>query len=104
MATFHVNDIEGEQIRFNDDTWELTGDIDVLQNGDVLKVTARKPERVRGNTAMISFKLQNPPASINPGNLGDIDVEVERTADGIELVVTRRHTSNRYRAKNLTYS
>ncbi|WP_101296776.1 hypothetical protein [Halegenticoccus soli] len=104
MTETHVQELEGERVRYNGDAWEFTGTIDVKRNGEVIHVEARKAERVRGDKATLRFTLQNPPASINPGNLGDFGVELQRREDGQYLVVSRTHATNRYRLDNMNYT
>lgn len=103
MAKTHVETLEGERLRYNDDTWELTGDLDVRQNGETIRATARKPDRVRGNAATLRFSLQDPPASLNPGNLGEFDAELKVIENRQYIVIIRNHATNHYRLKNLSY-
>lgn len=103
MAEFSVPQLEGEQVRYNGDTWEFTGEINVKQNGAVLEATARKADRVRGNRGTLQFQLTNPPASINPGNPGEFEVELTREAGKAHLRLVRAHTSDDYTIKSLRY-
>ncbi len=103
MAETHVDDLEGERLRFNDDTWELTGRLDVRRNGGVIDAAARKPDRVRGSTGSLRFELRDPPASLNPGNLGTFTAALEPEDGGHTLVVGREHATNHYRLESLLY-
>ncbi len=103
MVTITAQRLEGERIRYRGDSWEFTGTVDVLQNGEVLDVEARKADRVRGTKGTLSFRLENPPTSINPGNLGDVDIELRNDDGGQFLVVSRNHRTDRYKLKNLIY-
>lgn len=103
MVETHLQQLAGEQIRYNKDAWEFTGTVDVKQNGEVLEAEARKPDRVRRNRGTLRFNLQNPPASFNPGNLGEFDVEIERDGNDRLLVVRRSHATNRYRLDSMSY-
>ncbi|MFU8868116.1 hypothetical protein [Natronococcus sp.] len=103
MVEAHLPELDGEQIRYNDDTWEFTGAIDVKQNGNRIHAAAKKPDRVRGNTGTLNFTLDDPPASLNPGNLGDLRCELEQEAAGPVLVVDRNHTADRYTLDSLSY-
>lgn len=104
MARTEIADLDGTELRYNGDTWLLTGVIDVIRNGEGIDAEARKSERVRGNRARLQFSLQEPPASINPGNPGDLDVAVERGDGGVFLVVHRPHTTDRYRLESVAYN
>lgn len=103
MVEAHLPELEGEQVRFNDDTWEFTGTIDVKQNGNRIHAAARKPERVRGNTGTLNFTLDDPPASLNPGNLGNLRCELQQAANGAVLLVDRTHTADSYTLNSLSY-
>lgn len=103
MADVTIPQLEGERVRYNDDTWELTGKISFQQNGSVIEAAARKPDRVRGSRGQLRFKLQNPPASINPGNPGEFDIDLTRDGRSTSLVLTRPSGSNRYSIVSLRY-
>lgn len=103
MVEIEKPELEGEKVRYGGDTWELTGQLDVKRNGEAIDAEARKTDRVRGDTGTFSFDLQDPPASINPGNPGNFTAELE-SGDGDQHLVARRdHTTNRYTLKNLRY-
>lgn len=104
MVETHVSQLAGERIRYNDDTWEFTGDIEITQNGSVIEATARKSDRVRKNLGTFRFQLQDPPGSINPGNVGEFGVKLEREGRDVLLVITRRRESDRYSIKSLHYN
>ncbi len=103
MVETQFNQLTGARIRYNDDTWELTGDITIKQNGAVLEAEAHKPDRVRKSRGILRFQLQNPPASINPGNPGEFDIDIETTGGETILVLERSHASDRYAVKSLRY-
>lgn len=103
MAEVHVSQLAGEQIRYNGDTWEFTGDINIKQNGSVLQADAKISDRVRGSRGTFQFKLTNPPASINPGNPGEFDVELAQNGGQPLLRLVRSHTSDDYSIKSLRY-
>lgn len=103
MAEAHIAQLKDEQIRYNDDTWAFTGDISFKQNGSVIEARVRKPDRVRGSRGTMRFQLQNPPASINPGNLGEFDVDLTRDGTKAVLELSRPSTSDRYTVSNLRY-
>ncbi|OIB56094.1 hypothetical protein [Natrialba sp. SSL1] len=101
MVEQHFPALEGERVQYSGDTWELTGEIDIKQNGDLIHATARTPDRVRGSTSLLGFSLESPPASLNPGNPGELTGELEQTDAGYELVVHRPHGTTRYKLNNL---
>lgn len=103
MVEAHFPELEGERIRYNDDTWEFTGTIDVKQNGDRIHAEAKKPERVRGNTGTLNFTLADPPGSLNPGNLGQFNCKLQAEANGSTLVIDRHHTTDRYNLDSMSY-
>lgn len=103
MGERHLPELEGERVRHNDDTWELTGAIDIKQNGARIHAEATKSDRVRGNRGTLGFTLADPPASLNPGTSESLDGELQQTDDGYELVIGRRHTTSRYELNNVSY-
>ena len=103
MVEIEKPELEGEQVQYGGDTWELTGQLDVKRNGEAINAEARKTDRVRGNTGVLTFDIQDAPASINPGNPGDFTAELEPTDGDQYLVASRDHTTNHYKLKNLRY-
>ncbi|ADD07281.1 uncharacterized protein Nmag_3739 (plasmid) [Natrialba magadii ATCC 43099] len=101
MVEQHLPALEGERVQYSGDTWELTGEIDIKQNGELIHAKARTPDRVRGSTSLLGFTLESPPASLNPGNPGNLSGELEQNDTGYELVVRRPHATTRYRLNNL---
>lgn len=103
MPAIDVSQLAGEAIRYNGDTWEFTGTITIKQNGSVLEAGARASDRVRGSRGTLQFRLTNPPASINPGNPGDFDVELTSEGGEPRLRLARAHTSDDYAIESLRY-
>lgn len=103
MADTHHEELAGERVRYNEATWEFTGDLDVRRNGEVLHADVRKEDRVRGNSGTLRFTLQDPPSSINPGNLGSFDVELRKRDGSQYLVVDRRNATSLYRLDSMNY-
>lgn len=104
MTETHVPELEGATVRYNGDTWEFTGKIDVRRNGEVIQAAVRKTDRVRASSGTLRFTLQDPSSSLNPGNLGAFDVELERGDDAQYLVVVRPNATGRYRLDSMNYS
>ena len=103
MVEIEKPELEGESVRYRDNTWELTGAVEVKRNGELIHAKARKSSRVRGNSGTFSFALQDSTASLNPGNPGEFDVELKRLEDAYYLVVVRDHATTHYRLTNLNY-
>jgi len=103
MVELAVPELEGVQVRYNDDTWELTGIVEVKQNGELIEARAKKPNRVRGSTGRLKFVLDTPPASLNPGNPGDFDCEITKGDGGHALTITRNGRPDRYSLEKLRY-
>ena len=103
MVEIAVPELEGVRIRYNDDTWELTGGIDVRRNGELIRAQAKKPDRVRGSTGRLTFVLDTPPASLNPGSPGEFSCEITTSDGEHELVITRDDRTDRYRLLKITY-
>ncbi|GAB7091345.1 hypothetical protein JCM18237_16160 [Halorubrum luteum] len=103
MVEINVPEIEGARLRYNDDTWELTGTIEVKRNGELLQARAKKPDRVRGSGGRLKFVLDTPPASLNPGNPGEFDCELTRGDGGYELTIARDGRTDRYSLMKMTY-
>jgi hypothetical protein len=103
MVETHWEDIRGAELRYDDHTWELTGDVDVAENGRLLGVTARQTDGVRHETARLYFGLEADGASLNPGNLGDQFDSIERRGDRQFLVVRKERRTYRYELRRVAY-
>lgn len=101
MAETHWDDIRGSEVRYTDHTWELTGDVDIRERGELLVVEATQSDDVRGRTAFLHFGLQNPPSSLNPGDLGELSDGLERVDGDYHLVVTKGPRTYRYGLQRL---
>lgn len=101
MVELHWADLGGEQVRYLDDTWELTGDVDVRERGELLAAGARQVDDVRHGSATLYFRLRDPPDSPNPGN-PDVQFErLEREGDAEVLVVRGARRTYRYELHRL---
>ncbi len=103
MVELAVPELEGVQVRYNDDTWELTGTVEVKRNGELFEAQAKKPNRVRGSTGRLKFVLDTPPASLNPGNPGEFDCEVTEDDGEYRLTISRDRGTDRYSLTKLRY-
>lgn len=88
-------ELGGKQLRYADGTWELTGTVDVRGTGEMLAVEVRRVDDIRGGGADLRFVLENPAASLNPGNLGDHFDEIDRSGRIPAIVV--KTVARRYR-------
>lgn len=96
-------ELGGKQVRYRDDTWELTGTVDVLGTGDVLAVEATQVDDVRHRDATLRFGLEDPPESLNPGDLGDHFDQLQRDGDRYTLIVKKEARTYRYTLLGLEY-
>lgn len=101
MVQSHWDDLRDRELRYRDRTWELTGDIDVRESGALLAVEARQTDDVRQSTATLYFELENPPDSLNPGDIGTHFDRLERAGNHQRLVVKGDHRTYRYELRRL---
>lgn len=94
-------ELEGKELRYAGHRWALTGEVDVRSTGELLAVEARQLDDVRHRTATLRFGLERPPASLNPGVLGDHFDRLERDDDGYVLVVKSEPRVYRYALQSL---
>jgi hypothetical protein len=101
MVESHWVELRGQELRYADDTWELTGDVDVLESGELLGVEARQADDVRHGTATLYFGLDSPTESLNQGALGEHFDRLERTRNGHHLVVKKEARTYRYELQRI---
>lgn len=101
MVESHWEDLRGKELRYRDHTWELTGDINVRESGELLAVEARQVDDVRHGTVTLYFGLEIPTDSLNPGNLGDHFDRLERTGNNQYLVIKKERRTYRYELQRL---
>lgn len=97
------HELGGTQIRYGDSTWELTGEVTVRGTGEGLGVEARQVHDVRHRKATLQFGLEDPPASLNPGDLGEHFDHLERENDEHYIVVRQSPRTYRYKLDGLEY-
>lgn len=102
MVETTLSQLSGERVRYHDDTWVMTGEITIRRNGEVIDAAANQEDR--GRSARLRFELQNKPRSVNPGNVGNLDVDLKRDDDGPMLLLHRSNGTDRYRLDAMTYS
>ena len=96
MVESHWDDLRGRELRYLDTSWELTGDVDVLDTGALIAVDAKQAEGSRRVTAVLHFGLDEPTDSLNPGALGEHFDRLERVGDDHYLVVKTEGRTYRY--------
>lgn len=95
--------LAGKEVRYGDDTWELTGVVEVGGTGEYLEAEAEQVDDVRHRTARLHFGLENPPASLNPGNVGDYFEQLQREGDEYHLLVKTDERTYRYGLNSVGY-
>jgi len=101
MVEMHWDDLRGREVRYRDDVWELTGDVDVTDDGTHLVLTAKQVHDVRHPMAELHFDVQNPPDALNPGDMRDQFDSLERSGGSQYLVVKREGRTYRYKLQRL---
>lgn len=96
MVEAYWEGLRGQSLRYLDREWELTGDVDVLGDGDLVAVQATRADDVRRQGARLYFGLQDPPGSLNPGNMGEQVEGVRRVDDEHHLLVATEGRTYRY--------
>lgn len=103
MVETHWEDLRDRELRYQGHRWSLTGDVALRETGDLLAVEARQADGTRHEDATLYFAIRDPPASLNPGNLGDHFDELEYDGAGQTLVVSTAGRTYRYRLTNVEY-
>lgn len=101
MVESHWEGLGGRELSYGGHSWELTGDVAVLERGDLLAVQATQTDDVRRPTATLHFGLDSPSDSLNPGNLGEFFESLETTGDGHYIVVKTQGRTYRYELHRL---
>lgn len=96
-------ELAGRTLRYADHSWELSGTVDVRATGERLAVEARQVDDVRRRRATLQFGLDDPPRSLNPGNLGGHFDRLERDGDRQFLVVEKEGRTYRYELHGMAY-
>ena len=86
-----------KEIRYHDEIWELTGEVDVQDQGELLAVDATARDDVGHERRTLYFALQGESDALNPGNLGGHFDRLERTKRNQYLVVETEGRTYRYR-------
>jgi hypothetical protein len=103
MVERHWEDIRDKRLRYRDGTWELSGDVDVLRDGDVVAVEATRVDGSRHEDARLYFGVEDPPGSLNPGDPGEQFHSLVREGDDQFLRVRAAGRSYRYELQRIEY-
>lgn len=103
MVEANWPDLRGKELRYGDETWELTGAVNVRGSGESLEVSAKQLDDVKGSTATIRFNVRDPPVSLNPGNLGVYSTSLERADGQYYIVVEMDSRTYRYEIASIQY-
>ena len=103
MADAQWEDVRGEELRYRDDTWELTGEVDVRGSGDRLRARARQVHDVKHGHAALQFGVVGQGDSLNPGNLDDVTARLVPEDGRYYLVVETDSRTYRYELHSLEY-
>ena len=103
MVEQHWDTLRGSELRYQNHTWELTGNVAIQDRGEFLGVETQQADGVRRRKATLYFANATRPGSLNPGNLEEHSHRLERTDGTRYLVVTNGHRTYRYRLQRLEY-
>jgi hypothetical protein len=101
MVDAHWEGLRGKELRYRGNAWELTGDVGVRQNGELLAVEAKQADDVRHRRVTLHFGLDGPASSLNPGNMGEHFDRLERGDDGQRIVVTKGGRRYQYELRRM---
>lgn len=102
MVETHWDDIRGRSLRYDDHSWELTGDVAVRNRGELVVVEARQTDGSKHHRAALHFDTATAGESLNPGNLGDYIHQLE-PGDDHALVVKTNGRRYRYVLNRIEY-
>lgn len=94
-------ELGGKEIRYRDERWELTGDVTVQDNGEILAVDVTAVDDVRHENATIYFTIVGSPKTLNPGNLGEHFDSIDREGRRLYLTVKTEGRRYRYQARRI---
>lgn len=87
MADTHWAGMQGRELRYDDRTWALTGDLDIRQSGDLLVADAKQIDESKREKATLYFRIEDPPDSLNPGSSDANFDHLEQDSAGDYLLV-----------------
>lgn len=103
MADAQWEDVRGEELRYRDDTWELTGEVDVRGTGDSLRARARQVHDVKHQHATLQFGVVGQGDSLNPGDLDDVTARLDLEDGRYHLIVEKDPRTYRYELHSLEF-
>lgn len=104
MSETNWPELHDKTLRYQDQTWKLTGEVDVRDRGTILAVTAIKDDDVRREEATLYFESESGEDSLNPGNLGEHFDRLETTERHQYLIVKKERRTYRYELRRLEYA
>lgn len=90
-------ELAGKTIPYADQMWRLAGTVEVQGTGEALAVRATRDNDVRGDDVDLIFGIEDPSASLNPGDLGEHFDRLEQKGTNWYLVVKKDPTVYRYK-------
>jgi hypothetical protein len=96
-------ELGGNRLQYANRTWELGSEVSVLDDGDLLGVKATAVDDVRGQRATLYFTIDQPPASLNPGDLGEHFDSFEPAGGTYAIDVRTPGRTYRYDLERMTY-
>ena len=103
MVETHWETLAGTELRYDDRTWSLTGDVELRVTGELVDLQARRVDGTKHERATLRFALHDSPDSPNPGHLREVFPEVERRRGRHTLVVRVDPKTYRYQLQSLEY-
>lgn len=103
MVETHWDDLRDSELRYQDRTWKLTGDVEVTRSGGLLALDAQRVDGSRRESATLYFDVADPPDSINPANADDHFHRVERSDGDYHVVVKAPGRTYRYELGRIEY-
>lgn len=103
MVETRWTELQDKEIRYRDQTWTLTGNVDVRERGELLVVEVNQADDVRHKTAFLHFGIEAPGDSLNPGDLGEHFDRLERTKHAQYLIVKKDRRTYRYELQRLEF-
>ena len=103
MGNLHWDSLTDGEVTFDDRRWSLTGDLEILDRGEILAVDATQTDDVRHPRATLYFSVTDSGESLNPGALGDPSAELDTSGASESIVVTTEGRSYQYDLARMQY-
>lgn len=103
MVETHWDALRNRELRYADETWRLTGDVDARNTGEVLAVGAVQTTGGKGSGVTFYFDVDGGD-SLNPGALADATAVLDRDGGDRVIAVTTPGRDYRYVLNRLAYN